>query len=452
MSFNLTQLVSWKGEVSSREYLIWGLVLFAIKYNLDRLIAFAWDRSWYITDYFIQADKLAVQELTNSDRVFYLVLLAQSLPFIWFGTVLCVKRLRNARIPSWLVILFFIPFVNFILFIILSVIPEKGYTSAKENSLLSRIIPNSKYGSAVFSVGVVLLVSLALTALLINYLEDYGWSLFVGIPFFLGFGSVLIYGYHKPLSYRQAMGVSLSSILFFNLIVFILAFEGIICIIMGFPILLLVAWIGASIGYAIHDSQKSISVNTLVAPVLLIPVFALLERYDNNKPPTVSVRTEIVVNASKQDVWNELVAFSKIDEPPQLLFRAGIAYPTHAEIEGKGVGAIRQCHFTTGTFVEPITIWEEPNLLEFGVLDQPPPMMELSIYQDLKIAHLDGYFKSVKGQFKLEELANGQTLLIGTTWYHHDIWPSLYWKAWSDFILHTIHTRVLTHIKKESEK
>ena len=59
----------------------------------------------------------------------------------------------------------------------------------------------------------------------------------------------------------------------------------------------------------------------------------------------------------------------------------GITYPTHAE----GVGAIRKCNFTTGRFLEPITIWDEPNLLEFSVLDQPPPMVEWSIYNNLDI-------------------------------------------------------------------
>lgn len=101
--------------------------------------------------------------------------------------------------------------------------------------------------------------------------------------------------------------------------------------------------------------------------------------------------------------------------------------------------------------MKPITIWNEPDLLEFNVIDQPPPMIELSIYQDMEIAHLDGYFKSKKGQFKLETLPNGQTLLRGTTWYYHEILPSSYWKLWSDYILHKIHYRVLEHIKRKSE-
>jgi uncharacterized membrane protein YhaH (DUF805 family) len=449
---NLSQLASWRGEVTRRDYLIWGIILFAIKFNLDRLIALASDRTWYITDYFIQADKVTVQDLSSDDKRFYLILLLQSLPFIWLGTALCVKRLRNAKLPTWTVVFFFMPFINFILFILLSTIPERQSESISKNNFLENLIPKSKYGSAMFSVGIVLLISLALTGLLVNYLQDYGWSLFVGIPFFLGFGSVLIYGHSRHLRYKEALGVALFAVLFFNLIIFILAFEGIICIAMGFPILLIIAGIGASIGYTIHDSKRSVNTNVFLIPVLVIPILGFIENNDDRIPPTVDVQTEITIDATRHEVWDQLVAFSKIAEPDELLFKTGIAYPTHAEIDGNGVGAIRKCNFTTGAFIEPITIWDEPNLLQFSVLDQPPPMIEWSIYKDLKFAHLDGYFRSIEGQFKLEELPNGQTRLQGTTWYRHNIWPSFYWKLWSDYILHKIHWRVLTHIKKKAEE
>lgn len=51
-----------------------------------------------------------------------------------------------------------------------------------------------------------------------------------------------------------------------------------------------------------------------------------------------------------------------------------------------------------------------------------------------------------------KEPVQGQTKLTGTTVYHHDVWPSIYWKLWSDYILHKIHTRVLTHIKEKAER
>lgn len=447
----LNQLTKWQGTTNRKDFLLWGLILFTVKYNLDRLIALAFDKVWFISDYFIQADKMSMGELTEDDRIFYLVLLVQSLPFIWFGTVLCIKRLRSANLQPWFVLLFFIPFLNFLLFILLAALPEKQEKGEPNKSFLSRLIPTSKYGSAFFAIGTVLIVSLLFTTVFINQLNEYGWSLFVGIPFFLGFGSVLIYGHHRKLSYRDAMKVMGVSILFFNLLLFLLAYEGVICITMAFPIVLVIAWIGASIGYAIHECKQEVSLNVLSAPLVFVILMGAIEANDNPTPPLIALETEIEVAASKQEVWNELVAFSHIAEPTEYLFKTGIAYPTHAEIEGTGVGAIRHCNFTTGSFVEPITTWDEPNLLAFSVLVQPPPMVEWSLYENLNIEHLHGYFASEKGQFLLKELKNGNTRLVGTTWYRHNIWPTMYWSIWSNYILHQIHYRVLNHIKAEAE-
>jgi hypothetical protein len=85
------------------------------------------------------------------------------------------------------------------------------------------------------------------------------------------------------------------------------------------------------------------------------------------------------------------------------------------------------------------------------VTEQPEPMKELSFY-DIHPNHLHGYWVSERGQFKLTQLPNGNTLLEGTTWYRNKIKPDMYWTLWSDFIVHTIHERVLNHIKKEAER
>jgi len=120
-------------------------------------------------------------------------------------------------------------------------------------------------------------------------------------------------------------------------------------------------------------------------------------------------------------------------------------------LKGRGPGAVRHCIFTTGAFVEPITIWDEPRRLAFDVAAQPPPLEEWTPRGDLKAAHLDGYLRSRRGEFRLVPLANGSTRLEGSTWYTHDLWPATYWRLWTDGIIHRIHARVLRHIKQEAE-
>ena len=121
-----------------------------------------------------------------------------------------------------------------------------------------------------------------------------------------------------------------------------------------------------------------------------------------------------------------------------------------ARIEGEGVGAVRHCEFTTGAFVEPVTIWDPPHLLAFNVIDQPEPMHEWSPYEEVYAPHLEDTMLSQKGQFELIKTETG-TLLRGTTWYTLDLAPGAYWRLWSDFVVHRIHMRVLKHVKRLSE-
>jgi hypothetical protein len=109
--------------------------------------------------------------------------------------------------------------------------------------------------------------------------------------------------------------------------------------------------------------------------------------------------------------------------------------------------------FSTGAFVEPIEVWDEPRLLKFGVTAQPPIMDEMSPYPHLTPPHLNNYLHSRQGQFLLTPLPGGrQTMLEGTTWYQNSFWPGAYWNRWSDYIIGRIHMRVLNHIKNLAER
>ncbi|PYT28353.1 MAG: hypothetical protein DMG58_18590, partial [Acidobacteria bacterium] len=68
-----------------------------------------------------------------------------------------------------------------------------------------------------------------------------------------------------------------------------------------------------------------------------------------------------------------------------------MAYPILATIDGRGVGAVRRCQFSTGTFVEAVDTREEARRLSFSVAVQPPPLKELSPCSDVHPRHLDGY-------------------------------------------------------------
>jgi hypothetical protein len=174
------------------------------------------------------------------------------------------------------------------------------------------------------------------------------------------------------------------------------------------------------------------------------------ESFSRTPPTLFAVTTSVEVNASPNRVWENVVSFRDIAAAPDFMFRAGIAYPIRARIEGTGVGAIRYCEFSTGSFVEPIEVWDLPRLLKFSVTHNPPPMREWSPF-NVHPPHLNNFLVSRGGEFRLIELPDGRTRLQGTTWYEHRMWPETYWRWWSDFIIHRIHLRVLRHVKDLSE-
>ena len=184
--------------------------------------------------------------------------------------------------------------------------------------------------------------------------------------------------------------------------------------------------------------------------MLVLPVTTAFPVSDST-PALHQAVTEVIVDAPPAAVWPHVVSFPDLPPPSDWLMKTGIACPVRARIDGEGVGAVRYCEFTTGAFVEPITVWNPPHHLAFDVTEQPPTMEEWSPYQHVHAPHLIDALQSRRGECRLEALPSGKTRLIGTTWYTLDMAPKAYWKAFSDLIIGRIHRRVLEHVKRLAE-
>jgi hypothetical protein len=308
-----------------------------------------------------------------------------------------------------------------------------------------KIITSLRIKSYLISSAIILSFSL----LGIYSFSKYGIFLFILIPFLIGYLPVKLMGYYEGFDKRE----SLKSSLYFSVLTLclflVLGIEGLICILMSIPIIAICGFIGCLVAYQSvrKTRKKQLSIVTLVCVSCLFVGF--VEPVENSK--IYSVTSSVEINSTQEKIWNLVIAFPKLGEPVELMFKSGISYPIEATIEGKGVGAIRYCKFNTGDFVEPITVWDKPHKLAFDVKENPIPMNELSFW-DIDAPHLHDYFKSEKGQFELKKLPNGIILLEGTTWYSQKIKPDFYWNMWSDYIVHKIHNRVLNHIKSVAER
>ena len=157
------------------------------------------------------------------------------------------------------------------------------------------------------------------------------------------------------------------------------ALDGAICVLMALPLALPLALAGAYVGWLARRGTSR-PPRTYALALVALPLAMGAEAEVDRPPAQHAVTTSVVVDAPPETVWRRVVAFPPLPEPRSLHFRAGIAYPRSATISGRGVGAVRRCRFSTGDFVEPITVWDEPRRLAFSVTEQPAPMRELSFW------------------------------------------------------------------------
>jgi Polyketide cyclase / dehydrase and lipid transport. len=459
MKLKFAELWRTDGTIDRRTYAIAGLVGFAIKYNLDRLIAKdGFNRPWQLYNYWVMAtNATAIGAPSRADAMFFATMVLSALPFIWIGVALTVRRLRSANLPPSLLVLFFLPFLNLFFFLFLSLAPAADQSTESRVDHIPRFwrfIPESRTGSAAAAILITAPIGVATLMLGPQVMGNYGWGIFVALPFAMGFAAALIYAIRSPRSLGESVLVACLSVVLLGGILLAIAVEGLMCLMMAVPIALPLAVMGGVFGYLVQrcSGRRARPEAAYLAVLLLFsPGVQWAEKIIAPKPPVYAVRSALEIDAPPEAVWKQVVAFTEIPQPKEWIFRAGVAYPIRAEMFGTGSGAERHCVFSTGAFVEPIQVWDEPRLLKFSVTSNPAPMEEWTPYSHIEPPHLHGFLVSNGGQFQLTALANGRTRLEGTTWYRHSLWPAQYWKLWSDNIIHQIHLRVLKHIRDEAE-
>ena len=408
MALRFVDLWRWDGRVGRKTYAIVGVAGLAIKHFVDHFIAAGFFHAYGFFNYWAPLGRGAhLTRLTADEGKFLATMLLVAMPFIWVGLSMTVRRLRDAGQPVWLVVLFFFPILNLLFFLLLCFLPSREQAEREEAAPwpavgpLDGVIPRSQLGSAVLSIVFTTAIGLVFVLVGTAVIGAYGWSLFVALPFCLGLFAVLLHSYHGPRDYGACISVALLPVGLLGLLLLLVAIEGLICILMAAPLALGLAALGGSLGYYIQGNYWGAKHGAAMLSVVLFAMPAVfgMEHAAAFEVPAFVVRTSIDVKASPEQVWQEVVAFAEIPPPTEMLFRAGIAYPIRAEITGRGPGAMRRCIFSTGPFLEPIEVWDEPRLLKFGVIESPAPLSEMTPYGHIEPRHLQGYFVSEEGQF-----------------------------------------------------
>ncbi len=378
--------------VDRHTYFGHGAGLMALKYVVDvAAVKLVTGKTWLLIDYLNPLLSVRAGRMGAAPEWLWLLMAV-------FGVSMTLRRLLDARRSPWLCLLFFVPFVNWVLMAWLCVAPSRRHQPLPVEDARTTTRLRAALQGVAAGVGIGA-ISLALHVLLF---KSYNAAVFLGTPFTMGAAAGYLYnrGGEKP----RTAALGALTVVIASLATLLFALEGVACLAMALPLSIPLGMLGALVGQAIAKEKRESSPAAAALLLLALPLSAALEL---QRPPLREVLTSVEIDAPPERVWPHVLGFADIDEPPQWFFRLGIAYPVRARLSGRGVGAVRRCEFSTGAFVEPITIWKEP------------------------------------------ELPGGRTRLEGRTFYTLAMEPQQYWSFFSDLLIHSIHQRVLDHIRAE---
>jgi hypothetical protein len=230
--------------------------------------------------------------------------------------------------------------------------------------------------------------------------------------------------------------------------------EGLICVVMFAPIGLVLASIGGLLGglagrFLRTRRSKGLTVACVaVFPFFMVPcegqVFYHLEMRQ--------VENVVDIHAPAAVVWRNIERVPPIhkDElPPSWSRRIGFPDPIEATLSHERVGGVREASFAGGVlFIETVDTWEPERRLAFSIRADRIPKETL----DEHVTVGGPYFDVLRGEYRLEPLANGITRVHLSS--QHRISTDFNWYAhlWTDAVMWDLQKNILFVVRRRCEK
>jgi len=229
--------------------------------------------------------------------------------------------------------------------------------------------------------------------------------------------------------------------------------EGSICIVFAMPILLFFSSVGGLLGGLV--ARRFAVKGNAIACLALLPF--LLAPAETHLPTPTQIRTvesEIRIHSSALTVWRSVERVSAIS-PSEMRTtwaqRIGFPRPVEATLSYEGVGGIRHASFEHGLlFLETVTAWESERRLAFGIRADTAHIPPTTLDEHVTIGGL--YFDVLDGEYRLQVLPNGDTLLHLTSHQRLSTDFNGYAGFWSDAVMRNLQTSILEVIRHRCER
>jgi uncharacterized membrane protein YhaH (DUF805 family) len=239
-----------RDPVEPREYLWSGVGLMAFKYAVDAgVVWLVLHRVWTPLNYFIPSLVWREATLRVVPTWLVLALALWSLPFMWIGVTMTLRRAVDAGRSPWVCFLFFLPVVNYGVMLWLAFEPTRAAEAWN-----AREPEASEHGwlrSAVLSIITGCVAAAALLLFCLFVIRPYGIGLFLGVPFLLGAVTAFRFNRDEWREVAQTTHVVLGAVFVVGGAIVLFAIEGVVCLAMALPFAVPLAALGGLLGRAI---------------------------------------------------------------------------------------------------------------------------------------------------------------------------------------------------------
>lgn len=281
-------------------------------------------------------------------------------------------------------------------------------------------------------------------------------SFIIGVPLALGFITVWLGEYREKYSWGRRVLMPWEASLVCLLCCLLLAWEGLICVFLWLPLVLVLSSLGGLLAGLVRmfcpsDRTK----NYCLAVVALAPFGAApLENMRAAATEIREVRTQIDIRADAHTVWQQIKTVPLITPSEQrfdFIHLLGFPRPLEARLEGEGVGAVRYATFEKEVlFIETITDWKPDHGLAFTIHADAKTIPPTTFDEHVTIG--GPFFDVLNGTYQIENLDDGLVRLHLSSRQRLSTRFNFYSHLWTEYLMARLQNYILEVIKLRCEK
>lgn len=280
-------------------------------------------------------------------------------------------------------------------------------------------------------------------------------SFLFGVPFVLGFIQVYVSEKYFRRRWWERVIMPWVPALMCLVASLFLAWEGIICVVLFAPLMMLMASLGGVAAGVTRDIVRPDSTNFVFTLCLMLPIaISPLERLPAPSPQLRVVATQIEIAATPDTIWGQIKRVPPIG-PAELADtwtrRIGFPRPVEATLSHEGIGGVRRATFEGGVlFFETIIHWEPQRHLAFSIRADTASIPAATLDEHVRIG--GPYFDVLQGEYEIEPAGNNTSILHLSSGHRLSTRFNTYAGLWSDAIMRDIQHNILLVIKHRSER